>query len=77
MHQVDHYLRQAKAARALAEAAKSDLLRSQFERMAEGWENLARERLSFLQSKLDAVNGSATMDGAIQSGTGDSIRLDG
>jgi hypothetical protein len=77
MHQVDHYMRQAKAARALAKAAKTQTTRSQFEEIAEGWEKLARERLAFLESKAETRNGNAAMDGTVQSMRRDSIRLDG
>ena len=76
MQQVDHYLKQAKAARELASTAGTAAARIQFESIAEGWERLAQERLSFLQSKLGGVNGDA-MDGAMQHMLeSDSIRLD-
>ena len=72
MQQVGHYMRQASAARTLAESAESDLLRSQFEGIAEGWEKLARERLAFIQSKLDAAH--AKLDTKLPSRVVDSIR---
>lgn len=53
MEQVEHYIRQAKAARGLAAAADSEPVRSQFEKIAGTWERLAEERLIILQRKLD------------------------
>jgi hypothetical protein len=53
MQQIDHYLRQAKAARLLALDANSETVRSQFVKIADHWESLARERLSVLQLKTE------------------------
>lgn len=47
MQRVDHYLRQAKAARELAASATSEPVRIQFENIAATWEQLAqRARLT-------------------------------
>jgi alpha-ketoglutarate-dependent taurine dioxygenase len=51
MQQVDHFLRQAKAARALAANTDSDEARTLFEQIAAAWENLAKERLAMLRRK--------------------------
>ena len=77
MQQVEHYLRQAKAARELAAAAESVAVCSQFEGMAEGWERLARERLALLQITRDTLERGAPMNGAIQNLPGVSSGLDG
>jgi hypothetical protein len=59
--QVDHYLRQAKAARELAGASNSDLIRVQFEKVAQAWETLAKERLALLQLQIDKLGGDAVL----------------
>ena len=61
MRQVEHYLRQAKAARDLAADAETEKARSHFVTIAEEWENLAKERLSLLQLKLEKVGGDALL----------------
>ena len=42
MQRIDHYLRQAKAARELAATANSEPVRIQFENIAATWEQLAK-----------------------------------
>ena len=49
MQGVDHCHRQAKAARELAASADSEIARSQFEKIAAMWEQLADERLAFVK----------------------------
>ena len=57
MQEIDHYLRQAEAARKLAASAKNKAVREQFEIIAKTWESLAQERLAFLQLKLRTESG--------------------
>ena len=65
MQQVDHYRRQAVAARKLAMSARSEKSRGQFTQIAEAWEKLTRERLRFLRLKeSDDLGGDALMDTA-------------
>jgi hypothetical protein len=59
MQQVDHYLRQAKAAHELAAATDSETMRTQFQQIAATWEELAKERLSLLQLKIDRLGSDA------------------
>jgi hypothetical protein len=61
MQQVDHYLRQAKAARELAVKARSAESRAHFINIAEAWEKLASERLELLQLKVEYMGGDALM----------------
>jgi hypothetical protein len=61
MKQVEHYLRQAKAARDLAATANSPEVRSQIQQIAETWETLAKERLAVLQLKLEKFGGDALL----------------
>ena len=53
--EVDQYLRQANAARELASASDSELVRLQYEKVASLWEQLAKERLALLQLQVDAL----------------------
>jgi hypothetical protein len=62
MKQVDHYLRQAQAARELARSSSAEAARIQFEQIAETWEALAKERLSLLQLKLEKLGGDALLN---------------
>jgi hypothetical protein len=48
MDQVEHFLRQAMAARELARNASTDTARTQFEMIAALWEELAEDRKSLL-----------------------------
>jgi len=57
MQKVDHYIRQAKAARELALAALSERERLQLEKIADEWEGLAKERLSFLEQRSRSPQG--------------------
>jgi hypothetical protein len=52
MQTVTFYLRRAKEARASAENARSLALKEQFRAIADSWERLAKERLTFLNTRI-------------------------
>ena len=54
MQEVERCRREAKAARELASASHSDLVRTQCEKIAALWEQLANERLELLQLQASA-----------------------
>ena len=51
MFKVDEYLRRASLARANAKTA-SEISQAEYQRLASEWDDLARERLSFLEQKV-------------------------
>ena len=61
MQQVDHYLRQAKSARQLAANSPSEWGRTHFTQIAEAWENLAEERLSYLRIRAEKAGANALL----------------
>jgi hypothetical protein len=52
MQLVDEYMQHARAARTEAEGAALPAHRHGFEKLSEGWEQLAKERLRFLEERL-------------------------
>jgi midasin (ATPase involved in ribosome maturation) len=51
MFKVDEYLRRANLARACAKTA-SEIAQAEYHRLASEWDDLASERLSFLEQKV-------------------------